>query len=61
MNDCPRPDKIKHRSRGAANSALLSLWLAVEDLDERLALHVYWCACKHFHVGHRAGWAAKEE
>lgn len=58
--DCPRPDKVAHRSRGAGNSALLSLWLATAELDERLMLHVYKCQCGSFHVGHRPEWDKKD-
>lgn len=53
MAECPRPDKIAHKSRGGANVHLLNIWLKTEKVEEREALHVYECRCGKFHVGHR--------
>lgn len=56
-DNCPRPDKIAHHSEKAASMQLLELWLKVEDIEERLNLHVYRCipGCRAFHVGHKPG------
>lgn len=48
MNECPHPEKHRHRSRGAAWNALASIDRA-EGVD--LGLKPYRCG-DHWHLGH---------
>ena len=52
MSDrCPTPRKTHHRSRRAAETALLSLWSRTV-VDRPATLHTYHCPCGAWHVGH---------
>lgn len=63
MPECPRPDKVGHPHERAADTALLNLWLKIEDVEERRQLTSYECPCGKWHTGHLKGapWERRPE
>lgn len=49
MTACPRPEKVPHKSRGAALTAITSLTAAGRGNPD---LQAYRCPCGAWHVGH---------
>jgi hypothetical protein len=49
MPECPRPEKIPHRTRWAARAAISALYQAGKGNPD---LNAYRCDCGAWHVGH---------